>query len=405
MTGPAQRSPRWSNPLGVVLRLLLVGGLLVPATLLFLHTWQSTDERRTTTSQERAGVEYVQTLQQLTVALTTAQSATVAGKSGASDDLNQAVEAVTSVDTRLGDELRTRERWTGIRAKIEALRDRQLTDPEQAYAAYSEITDLVLVLYGKIREVSGLIREPDPDAYYLQDAAVEELPEALVAAGRLADRAIIGASKKGSAERVRAGAELSLAQAALTSPVDDLVGDLQSASNDVEGAQFASDLLGQLDAYQRANETLVAAADTAANALLKGSAAPNVEPIGPALAAARTAGTQLSTVILSALAEHLKGHTDDDDGDQLYTGILFGLVVLFALGVGVLVMTTGRRSAARPADGQPQPGSTDDRSPAPDQSVTRHEAAAGRPGGPPLPDGMPEAGAELPRRGRSNAAR
>ena len=64
------------------------------------------------------------------------------------------------MDARIGDELLSQERWAGLRAKLEALRGRSPADPEAAYTAYGEATDLLLALHRKVRESSGLVRDP-----------------------------------------------------------------------------------------------------------------------------------------------------------------------------------------------------------------------------------------------------
>ena len=59
-----------------------------------------------------------------------------------------------------------------------------------ALGAYQEVTDLLLALYGKVRDESGLVHDPDADAYQLQESVGANLPIAVIAAGRLADLAV-----------------------------------------------------------------------------------------------------------------------------------------------------------------------------------------------------------------------
>ena len=94
-----------------------------------------------------------------------------------------------------------------MRAKLEALRGRSATDPEAAYTAYGEVADLLLALHRKVRESSGLVRDPDADSFFLQDSAGQELPEAVVAAGRLADLGTL-VSRRPAAEQPRGLMEL-----------------------------------------------------------------------------------------------------------------------------------------------------------------------------------------------------
>lgn len=335
MTDPAQRSRR-PGAYGIAPPLLLTA-VLVAVAVLFVQTWNGLDERRTFGERERQGVEYVRSLHQVTAALVDTQVTTAAGRTPSRDALNQAVEAMTSVDARLGDTLRTRERWAGVRAKIEALPERGLArPPRDIYNAYSETGTLLLALYAKVRESSGLIRDPDADAYHLQDSAAEELPEALIAAGRLANLTRL-ARNRGPDDEIRTATEFTAARAAVLEPSEDLVAGLQSAVNNTDSQQLSGSLLRPLDAYQQAVEKLAVAAATA------GPRGPDPEPVEAARKAVQEAATQLFDVVLTELDALITTRLDGLAGQRRLAAATAAIGLLLGLGLAYLLLAPSTR--------------------------------------------------------------
>lgn len=298
------------TPVGILLRCLLAVALLAPVATLFGQVWSSESEKITFAEQERRGIEYLSTLGQLTIALTDAQSAAVAGKPFPRDAITKAVEATGSVDTRIGERLRTRERWSGLRAKIEALASLDLADPQNAFNSYGEATDLLLALYEAVRDNSQLTREQDADAYYLQDGAAQELPESVVAAGRFADLAVL-ASRKPRADVAAATAALLTARDAVISPANDLAGDLQSAVDGTDSRTLSGNLLSRLDRFRRSMETL-----TASSTALDGKNTFDASPLTAARAEVQTAASELAATILDELDTLIAARLDDLTGKR-----------------------------------------------------------------------------------------
>ncbi|GIG96279.1 hypothetical protein [Plantactinospora mayteni] len=343
MTVPAQRSRRAPNRTGTALRVLLAVAVLVPAGVLFHSAWRSNDERLTVTERERHGVEYLRSLGHVTLALVDAQSGAVAGRAAAAAALRGAVEQTSAIDVRYGAELRTSERWAGLHAKIEALPDRPPADPQEAWTVYTETTDLLLALYAKVRESSGLIRDPESDTYHLQDAAGEELPEALIAAGRLADRAVLAAGRSG-ADRLRTASDLALARADVLSPADDLVENLRAAVENTTSRTLGGNLLSRLDGYQRAVEEL--------STLTRDTAAPDPIQVGAARASAQLAGSGLTTIILAELDTLLRDRVDGLTGERRIVVGALVLAVLLVLALAALPVLAARsaRNGGAPAE-------------------------------------------------------
>ncbi|RLP97175.1 hypothetical protein [Micromonospora sp. CV4] len=341
MTVPAPRARRRPSRWGRLLPLLLVTALLAPIGLLLVQTWRQTGDNRDLAARERLGVQYLRALAPVTDALIETQSAAVNGRPAPREALTRAVEDAAAVDARIGTELRSQERWAGLRTKLEALNGRSPTDPESAYTAYGEVTDLLLALHRKVRESSGLVRDPGADSFFLQGSAGQELPEALVAAGRLADLGTL-APRRPAAEQARSLIELTGLRVAALTPATDLVDNLRSAVDSSESTDLGANVLTPLDTYQRSVEALAASS----------APAPGTGAVDPArLAAARldthTAALQLQPVILSELDALLIERIDALDRDRWQT-IGAGVTALLLLGwLAALLIAAGRRARRR----------------------------------------------------------
>jgi len=339
MTDPAQRSRR-PGAYGVAPPFLLTA-VLVTLAILFVQSWNQIDERRTFGEQERQGIEYLRALQPVTTALMDMHATTAAGQTASREALNQAVEAVTAIDARLGDALRTRERWAGVRAKLESLPEQGLARPPQdIHDAYSEAGALLLALHAKVRETSGLVRDPNVDVYHLQRGAAADIPETVVAAGRLAGLVRL-ATTRGRNDEVRTATELNAARSAVQAPAKNLVQGLQAAADNTDSRQLSGNLLRHLDAYQQAVERLVA--DSSAT----GSARPNPDRVETARRAVQEASVLLVDTTLTELDALIVARLDDLAGQRRFAagtaavGLSLGLVLLYLL-------LAARRQAARP---------------------------------------------------------
>ncbi|MFC4016856.1 hypothetical protein ACFOW4_02715 [Micromonospora sp. GCM10011542] len=341
MTVPAPRARRRPSVLGRLLPLLLVVALLAPLGLLFAQTWRQTDEDRDLAARERLGVQYLRALAPVTDALVDAQSAAVTGRPASGEALTRAVEEAAAVDARIGFELRSQERWAGLRAKLEALRDRSPTDPESAYAAYGEVTDLLLALHRKVRESSGLVRDPGADSFFLQDSAGRDLPQAVVAAGRLADMATL-APRRPAAERTRSLLELASLRLAALAPATDLVDDLRAAVDSSESTDLGANVLIPLDTYQRSVEALAAY-----SAPTGGTGAVDPGQLAAARLNAQAAGKQLQPVILGELDALLAERIDGLDRDRWWAIGAASAAALLLGWIGALLLAAVRRARRR----------------------------------------------------------
>ncbi|MCG5472164.1 hypothetical protein LADH09A_006200 [Micromonospora sp. LAH09] len=343
MTVPAPRARRRPSTLGRLLPLLLVGALLAPVGVLVTSAWQQTSDDRALATRERLGVQYLGALAGVTDALVEAQTAAVNGRPVAREALDQAVEKAAAVDARIGVELLSQERWAGVRAKLEALRGRSPADPESAYTAYSEAADLLLALHRKVRESSGLVRDPAADSFFLQDSAGQELPEAVVAAGRLADLGTLIA-RRPAAERTRGLMELTGLRVTALAPANDVVDNLRSAVDGSESTDLGANVLTPLDTYQRSVEALAAFSTPAA-----GTGAVDEAQLAAAGLNTHRAARQLQPVILAELDALLVERIDSLDRDRWLT-VAAGVVAVLLLGwLAALLISAGRRARRRAA--------------------------------------------------------
>jgi hypothetical protein len=313
--------------------------VLVPAVLLFSQAWRGLDREADSAGRERQGIEYLEPLNELIIALAEAQSAAVAGTAVPREQLDEALRLVNAADQRLGEELRTRDRWSGLRVGIGAVEARAKGGPSAAYHAYSEVTELLLQLYGKVRETSHLLRDPQADSYQLQDIAAEELPEAVVAVGRLIDLAVIAPSRPAS-ERLAVVADLAAARAAVLDPAADLAAGLEAAVEATTDPGLGPRLLGPLDRFQRAVDAV--ATETARMAQQPTEVAPAT--LGRIRADVQAAATELSTVILAELDSLIEARVRAVGGDlRTAVGCLILAVLLGTIPPIAIFRTVRRR--------------------------------------------------------------
>ncbi|MFI9641644.1 hypothetical protein ACIG87_16530 [Micromonospora sp. NPDC051925] len=337
MTVPASRVRRRPRTPGRLLPLLLATALLLPVAFLVVQGHRLLDADRELAERERLGVEYLRALGPVTEALVDAQTAAVAGRPASRDALDRAVEQAATVDSRIGEELRSTERWAGLRAKLEGLPSRSLTDPEAAFTAYGEVTDLLLALHGKVRETSGLIRDAGSDSYFLQDGVGEEMPEAVVAAGRLVDLAVL-TQQRPAAEQARSLAELATLRFAALQPAGDLVDDLQAVVDTSESADIGAGVLTPLDTYQRAIEAMGALSQPTGR-----TQTVDLTKLASARSQAQNAARQLQPVILDELDRLLQQRIDQLDGDDLLILGAGGVAGLLLVALGASGWLSRRR--------------------------------------------------------------
>lgn len=358
MTASAPRSGRWPRVWRPLLRLLLAVATLLPVGVLFALGSQTADQAESLARRERDGVAYLRSLGPVTIALANAQAAAFAGRPVPRDALRSAMADATATDVRLGDELRTHERWVGLRAAVDALPERSPTNVEAVLSAYGEACDLLLGVYRRVREGSGLVHDPDADSYHLQNAVAEELPESVLGAARLVDLAAI-APFRPQRDRPGSVAELTTVRAMMLDSAGDLVEDLQAAVDETDRGALGSNLLSRLDSYQRAMERL-----GGAPALVEARPGPDLAQVFAARGNAQAIAAELSTAMLTELDALLVARIDEVHARRRLTVGAAAAALLLAFAPVVAPAVAARRPAA--GRRQPQPIRDDE----PDPQVT-----------------------------------
>lgn len=241
-----------------VLTAVLAVATLVPLGVLFFDHSSHQGERRSVAAQERHGVEYLVGLSQLTIVLNDARAAAVSGEEFRWELLDEAMAEVTEVDERYGEELRVGERWPTLRNVIEQAAGTEHADGPAAYAAYEEATGLLLGLHDRVRDTTGLVRDPEPDVFHLQNAAGGALPETTVEVGQLVDQITIADGATAS-DPATSAAGIRAAMEAATRSADELVVSVQEALDTTKSRSLSSTVLSKYDRFLRGKDILLSA--------------------------------------------------------------------------------------------------------------------------------------------------
>jgi hypothetical protein len=162
---------------------LVLAGLFAAVVRQSLVT--NADARRIVVT-EGHGAELLHKMASVLTELVAAQSAAVRGQAVNATAVGNAFDGMQDVDKDHGVELGTHDRLVDLRSKVE----NALGHPETGRAAFDTYSDLVTLAVDLMKQIgdrSNLIHDPDLDSYYLMDAAIIRLPEAVTLAGRASD--------------------------------------------------------------------------------------------------------------------------------------------------------------------------------------------------------------------------
>ena len=329
--------------LRAALAALLTVLILAPAALLFAWVWQDNQDRRDSTKLEQQGVDYLTSLGPLISGLVEAQSSALQGVSTAPASLTSAVARVSTTDQRLGDELGTHQRWSGLRDKIQRL-PAVTGSTIEIFQAHVEVTDLALALFTTVRKNSELIRDPDNDLSNLQQALAVDLPGTVIEVSRMGDLSQLVAGISGNAtQRQQAQAilvpQFGAAVQQVNADVANLTDNLQSAVDDTDSATLSGNLVSSVDSFRRGVEAFTRGAD------LTGGK-PNAGTMATAQSQLQTSASGLSTVLVREMNGLLANRLDTLDTRRLEALIAAAVLVLLVLVALILPMAARRRSAA-----------------------------------------------------------
>jgi hypothetical protein len=353
--------------------------ILVPTGYLFYRTWQANDASRDSTRLERQGIEYVTALTPLVSALAEAQSSALQGVSAAPAALSASVARVTAVDQRLGNALGTRDRWTGLRDRIDQLAA-VTENPQSVFQAYVVATNLTLALYDTVRNNSTLIRDADNDLSNLQQAVADDLPNTVVQVSRMGDLSLLVAKAQPD-QQATLGPQFGAAVQSVTVAVNALTDDLQAAVDDTSSPTLSGSLVTTLDSFRRGVESLTRGANP-------GGGQPNAATMATAQSQLQSSLTSLSGSLVREMDGLLENRLDRLNSERREALVAAGAAILLTL-AALAVWLTGRRRY---------------RMPPPSNEATRNLADVRPPGYANLID-PPYGGGDLTQRERSGALR
>jgi hypothetical protein len=349
------RRNRLRSAVAAVLTVLI----LVPLGILFATVWNRTADDRAMTQAEVHGVEYLNKLAPLVPVLAEGQSAALAGNNAPPQALDGLVAGIAEVDGRLGAELGTRQRWSGLRDKLDELPS--VTGGALAvYQAHVEAADLLLALLDAVRDNSQLVRDPDNDVANLQQVLAADLPETVTQAGRMSDLSLIVQSAP-AAQRPLLGAEYGAAIKSVDTTVGRLTDNLQSAVDDTGSTSLSSGLLQPVDGFRRNVEGITQGANPAGK--------PDPTAIATARGQTGQVVSTLNGVLVKEMNAQLQDRLDRLDTDQLRAMIAAAAAVVLVLLAIILPLLLFRRSARAADNGS---GRTGDRTPTDNEYGNSH---------------------------------
>jgi hypothetical protein len=378
---------RLRSALAVIMTVLV----LVPTAILFGRVWQDNSDRHASTAREQNGVEYLTALAPLINSLVEYESSAVQGVADAPDSLKTAIAKVTDVDNRLGDDLKTRDRWTGLQDKISKLA--KVPGGQLAvFQAHSEVLDLTVALYDTVRRNSELNRDPDNDLSNLQQAVAVDMPSAVQHTNEMGDLANIQQTHKGAIT-----VQFGEAVLAVQNAVGNLTDDLQAAVEDTKSQTLSGSLVTTLDQFRRGIESMNRGANIGGD--------PNIATIAVAQSSLQTALNSLAGVTLREMGKLL----DDRQSTINYRrteAIVLGLIaVALVLGALIWPATVRRRETASAPVAQPTGDTTRDIVAASRPAGYGPGAGAGLPSAGSVPGGTPGPYDQLPAYGDGNPTR
>ncbi len=311
--------------------------ILVPAGYLFYRVWQANDESRDSTRLERQGVEYLTALTPLVSALAEAQSSALQNVAIAPATLSASVARVSAVDQRLGAALGTRDRWSGLRDRIDQLAT-VAGNPVTVFQKYVEVTNLAVALSNAVRNNSALIRDPDNDLSNLQQAVGADLPTTVVQVSRMGDLSLLVAKAQPD-QRATLGPQFAAAVQAVTTSVNALTDDLQAAVDDTSSPTLSGNLVTTVDSFRRGVESLTRGANP--------SGQPNAATMATAQSQLQSSTGSLAGMLVREMDGLLQDRLDRLAGERRAALLAAGAVVLLVL-AAVAVGLTGRRRYRMP---------------------------------------------------------
>ena len=186
--------------------------LLIPLVLFMVLYISQTNAQIGLSEKERLGLEYIVTVRKMLEHVPQHRGMSVALLSGDAGfkekmiakqgEIEEDIKVLDGVDRKLGADLKTQEKWSGIKTKWQDLKGKVFgLSPRTASTRTRPLIADMIALIGHVGETSTLILDPKLDTYYLMDTIVAKLPALLENMGQA--RAVgsgVAAKKSASVE-------------------------------------------------------------------------------------------------------------------------------------------------------------------------------------------------------------
>lgn len=245
---PPAEGRRWYPR--AVLQMISLLAVAVLFSLATAQAWITTTSSVDVVATERAGVAYLRPLTALIGELTEAQSTAVHGGEVQVIAVNGAINNVDSVDRRYGARLAVHERWTETRKAINEVITAQAT-AAGAFDQYGEVVALVRQLVREIADTSKLVLDRAIDSAYLATAAINQLPDIIIGAGRASDLAALGGTDQTTQTQI------SVARYDVAVLAESIGVGLAKALDNTDSRTLGGNITGQLDAFRSAVDSFV----------------------------------------------------------------------------------------------------------------------------------------------------
>ncbi len=327
MTAPTQTRFRRAPRILVAVVLLCAISALYGALAIQLR--DAIDADAAFVTAERQGVEYMRPLSRLVVELSKAQSAAVRKTTVDSVALEAGMAGVADADRLYGADLRTEQRWTDLRAQIEKVGAERPTGAA-AMERYGDLIALAADLARRVADTSNLILDPELDSYYLMDTALLQLPAAVAAAGRAADRAYLTPAASSTRQTPTVSVDVAVDRQLVAAAAQSMATSVRKAMEETNRSVMGTNLTEPLDVFRAAVDQLAPPA-----VLKQTDDLPDAHVMADAAARVRDAALPLATAVLGEL-DALLGQRQTQLGTQrLYAlasvvgGVVLAVVLLW----------------------------------------------------------------------------
>ena len=301
------------------------------------QSWQLNSATADVVRRESEGAEIMHPMTTLVAVLVDAQSDAVRGQRVDEESVRKALAAVGGVDAEYGVELQSNQRLEDLTSKVESAFDARETG-RVAYDRYTGLVKLAVDLQRQVGDSSHLIHDTELDSYYLMDAAIIRLPDAMVLAGRASDLVALAGGQTLGDEDAAAAA---VARFGVSTAADQVRVGLNKSVNFTARADLGSNITERLDAFQ-------AAADAFAPPTMLKELAGTVDAATLAANAQKVsaAAAPLAHLLIHELQALLDARADKVEGEWRFTAIAAGAIAALGLVMLWLLALTRRRLAA-----------------------------------------------------------